>query len=479
MDKTLSKVQRKETNGACWTCLEKNQGCDGALPRCTTCARRGVKCRGYGVVIQWPASVAGLRARARQRSRGALPSQLSNPMPLPGAISSMGLPAEESFFMQHFMQNISRIALAIDYSDNGYRSLLPLAMQDTAVLSALVAVAASHYSRWQGSSDKTSRRYLRAAAQALRRRFSTPELVYSPITLACMLLFVSYEVFSGSVRWKGHYDAICGWVRSRGDCSDLDPFLKTWVCMLDTQCSLNLGLPASPELESWLHMPAAEPAREESVDALFGCSSRMPRLMYAAARLYAASKSGQMTADEVRQRASALQTQIGSTEMSLDCQPLVRMLCNGGAHPYVTTESLDHEEFRRRMVATANIFRHCMHIYVYRIVHGPEEPLTAEIRASLDAAKHLLTEVPDAVGPGANLGWCLVVLGAEMDLVHDRDYIRSRWAGMHLLGIYNTKNGQRILDEVWAHRDLASQGLAVPERWQDTMQRIGQQQILI
>lgn len=87
--------------------------------------------------------------------------------------------------------------------------------------------------------------------------------------------------------------------------------------------------------------------------------------------------------------------------------------------------------------------------------------------------------VPDALGPGANLGWCLVVIGAEMDQVHERDYVQSRLDGLHLLGIHNTKNGQKILDEVWTRRDLVSRGEALPERWQDTMQRIGQSQILV
>lgn len=131
------------------------------------------------------------------------------------------------------------------------------------------------------------------------------------------------------------------------------------------------------------------------------------------------------------------------------------------------------------MVATAEIFRHSSHIYVHRAVHGPGEPLTEEMQASLDTAQELMTMVPDALGPGANLGWCLVVLGAEMDVVHEREYVKSRLDGLHLLGIHNTKNGQKILEEVWAHRDLVTQGRAMPERWQDTMQRIGQSQILV
>jgi hypothetical protein len=195
--------------------------------------------------------------------------------------------------------------------------------------------------------------------------------------------------------------------------------------------------------------------------------------------LYAASKSTDLRQDELKEQAEALQAEIRSTEIALDSHPHVGISCHSTLEPFSAAVGIDQEELRKRMVATAEIFRHASHIYVFRIVHGPEEPLTEEMRSSLDTAQHLLTVVPDALGPGANLGWCLVVLGAEMDLLHERDYIRSRWAGLHLLGIYNTKNGQKILEEVWSHRDLVVQGQASPERWQDIMQRIGQSQILV
>ncbi|KPM41935.1 hypothetical protein AK830_g4619 [Neonectria ditissima] len=438
MERNLPRVERRNDKGACWSCLDKNWVCDGALPQadCGLCL---------------------LRMQDLFAARCAL-SRLR---------------------LTRVLENIARIALAIDYDGNGYRSLLPMAMQEPALMGAAMAVAESHYSRWQHTSDVTSRKYLRAAAKALRNRFTTPALVHSPATLASMLLFVSYEVFAGSSRWKGHYDAIKGWIRSRGDCSDLDPFLKTWVCLLDTQSALNTGSPAMPELESWLAGTIDGTNQEESVDALFGCSSKLPKLMWAASRLYAVSKTTDMSHHDLTTQAEALQAEISATEIALDSHPLVGISCNGTPASFSTAVDIDQEELRRRMVATAEIFRHASHIYVYRIVHGPEEPLTAEMRASLDTVQHLLTVVPDALGPGANLGWCFVVLGAEMDLLHERDYVRSRWAGLHLLGIYNTKNGQKILEETWSHRDLVNQGQASPERWQDIMQRIGQSQILV
>lgn len=396
-------------------------------------------------------------------------------------------------------ENVARLALAIDYDQNGYRSLLSMAMQDAALLNAMLAVGASHYGRWQNNHETVSRKYLREALKALSDRFSHPELVSKQTTLAVMLCLVSFEVFSGSVRWRPHYDAIRGWVLSRGDCSDLDPFLKTWVCMIDTQCALNLGQPAMKEVQTWMDDNVASNGREHSVDALFGCSVELPTLMVRiletnismkvigsckiqciASQLHAESVNGQLSAEGVLPRAKALQEQIRATEMDMSSEPAISIVCSKTTQSsYLATVCLDKEDFRRRMVATAEIFRHAAHIYVYRTAYGARVPLTGDMRGSLETALKLLTVVPDAIGPGANLGWCLVVIGAELDLKDQRDYIRSRWSRMHLLGMYNSKSGQRILEEVWTHRDLVGRGKAPAKSWQEIMQNMGECQILL
>ncbi|KAM0738396.1 hypothetical protein ACQRIT_006133 [Beauveria bassiana] len=481
MEHNLTPSERQNDEGACWTCFDNGRQCDGRLPRCLACTQNGVRCSGYGVRLRWPLDVLGPKKKVmRRKSRSASyrDSSANIDAALPGVISTLGLPEEESYYMRHYFQNVARIALAIDYDANGYRSLLPMAMQEPALLNAAIAVAASHYSRWQHTADTVSRKYHRAASKALRDRFIAGNNIHRQDILATMLLLVSFEVFSGSSRWKEHYNAIRGWIRSRGDCSDLDPFLKTWVCLLDTQSSLNLGQPAMPELMSWLDVPANSEEQGDCVDALFGCSSKLVKLMWAASRLCTSSGHGQITKEELRARADSLQEQIKATAILPDSNPSLNISCHQLGEP-LTAIGMEQEELRRRIVATAEIFRHASHIYVYRVVHSPEVALTEDLQESLNTAQDLLTMVPDALGPGANLGWCLVVLGAEMDQAHERDYVESRLDGLHLLGLDNTKNGQKILEEVWAHRDLVRKGQASPESWQDAMQRIGQSQILV
>ncbi|CAI6029595.1 hypothetical protein V2G26_010318 [Clonostachys chloroleuca] len=492
MERPLRVPEQENDGGACWACLQHKRACDRALPWCNVCSEHGIKCTGYEVRLSWPDDIIAKKKQrpeqihhrrqssskpTRQSPSSTTSSTHSTKRAMPSMISALNLPAEQSFYMQHFLQNIARIALAIDHQENGYRSLLPMALAEPAVLNAALAVAASHHSRWQHTGDDVSRKYLGLACKALRNRFIDPKLRNSPVTLASMLLLVSYEVFSGSSRWKGHYDAIRGWIRGRQGSKDLDSFLMNWVCLIDTQSALNLGTSTMPELDEW--MSAAPNNQGYTVDSLFGCSSQLPKLMSAASRLYVASKQDLADEDDIRYQADDLQKRIRSTQLPEDSQIKVGLACTDAAQEFSTTVGMERDELRRRARATAEIFRHASHIYVYRISHGPMEPLSPEAQESLETALTLLTRVPDALGPGANLGWCLVVLGAELDLEEQREYINSRWAGMHLLGIYNTKNGQSILNEVWNRRDLVSSGFADPERWQDTMQRIGQSQILV
>lgn len=261
---------------------------------------------------------------------------------------------------------------------------------------------------------------------------------------------------------------------------------------------MNCGFSALPELQRWVDIAADGNEQGNTIDALFGCSSKLPRLMVcfisvnsqvfkamltrvqrAAAELASAVKNDKLPLEEIQARADVLQEQIRATEVLEDSVVLLGILCQPAPHQYSTTLTMDKLELRRRMVATAEIFRHASHIYVFRTVHGTAVPLSEEVQQSLETALGLLPLVPDALGPGANLGWCLVVLGGELDLEDQRDYIRSRWTGLHLLGMYNTKNGSRVLEEVWSNRDRVGCGLANRQSWQDVMQNMGESHILI
>lgn len=91
------------------------------------------------------------------------------------------------------LENVSRFTLAIDHTGNGYRKLIQSGINDSGVLNAVLAVAASHYTKWQRTEDRDSRIYLAKAFTALRERLSQPRLVYTESTVSTMLSLMSYE----------------------------------------------------------------------------------------------------------------------------------------------------------------------------------------------------------------------------------------------------------------------------------------------
>lgn len=135
----LPRVKRSNSSGKCWSCIKRNLQCDGGLPRtfsrieawgigadllssianhsasrtgCKTCHYRGVQCRGYGLRLQWPDEMNGSAPKVSQRRKSnAVRRPASREMissdtcpSLPGALSSLALPAEDSFFMNHFVR---------------------------------------------------------------------------------------------------------------------------------------------------------------------------------------------------------------------------------------------------------------------------------------------------------------------------------------------------------------------------------------
>ncbi|KAJ5556478.1 hypothetical protein N7494_000393 [Penicillium frequentans] len=364
------------------------------------------------------------------------------------------------------IENIARIGLAVDYDSNGYRGLLPYAMNDIAVMNAMLAVAASHHSRWQNTTDVESRNYLNLSISGLQEKIRNPA-----------------KVFAGSARWIEHYNAIRRGVELQ-KWADLSPFVKTWICMLDTQSALNTGHSILPELQYWLNEPSTPSSKETVfIDPLFGCTVELLKLLCAASEIFSKIEKGKQLSRETFFELQGLQRRIKATQIPDSTKPLLRVMCHGEMDRTYDPISLglNNWELTARVVATAEIYRHAAHIYVHRIAYDlTERTLDCAIASSVSEALRLLTLVPDAIGPGAGLGWCLVVIGSEIDSEDQRKYIRSRVHMLHSLGVNSTRSAERILDEIWNQRNMALRGDSQRlVRYQDVMRELGEPQVLV
>lgn len=134
-------------------------------------------------------------------------------------------------------------------------------------------------------------------------------------------------------------------------------------------------------------------------------------------------------------------------------------------------EEMDIREAAR---ASAEMFRHALHVFVFRIFHDPMttggRPL--RIQEAISEAFELLPLIPDTSGPGSFLGWSMVVIGAEVDGADQRDYIKRRLESLTLLCLNHGVLALKVLDEVWQRRDMTRMGSSPIRRcrWQEVME---------
>lgn len=178
-------------------------------------------------------------------------------------------------------------------------------------------------------------------------------------------------------------------------------------------------------------------------------------------------------------RVIRLLDQIKATALDQSVVPVLAMSCHNANETLAALDQLNSEDQARQIFATAEIFRHTAQIYVLRILHPPETPLSDDGRDSIDSMFELLAQVPDALGPGSNLGWCLTVLGAELDDVDQREYVRHRLRDIRGLGMNNPLAAEKTLEIVWQQRDLHILQPGTVDRWQDIMRNLGEEQILV
>lgn len=137
------------------------------------------------------------------------------------------------------------------------------------------------------------------------------------------------------------------------------------------------------------------------------------------------------------------------------------------------------KEIFTRAAAVAEIFRYSLLVYVLRILHPPGLTPIPEIQEAVQSVLELLPLVPDVVGPGSNLGWAFVVIGIELEEEQVRQYIWGRLQGLRSLAFGNVESAEKILKAGWRNRDEARQGRGRCRHWQDLMQSLDVEQILI
>lgn len=310
--------------------------------------------------------------------------------------------------------------------------------------------------------------------------------------------------------WKQHYSGVIAWVQCRRpDLGAIDPFLTTLLSMIASQCVLHMR--GAFRQQSYRLLEALSPfwgqldasgEHAAVVDAVLGCSVDLPRLIVEAGHLEdelrqarAAGDAGLVAAACLR--AERLQDRIRSTRLAAPTLPRLRLLggtsrapssdlatpSNNGDGDLVLADPFADVDTREAARAAAEMFRHALHVFVFRTFH--DDPMTTTATAGVSnhrpprvleeaiaEAFELLPCIPDTSGPGSFLGWSMVVIGAEVDRADQREYIKRRLESLTRLCLNHGVLPLKVLDEVWRRRDMTRMGSGPASRkcrWQEVM----------
>ncbi|KAF3012637.1 hypothetical protein E8E14_010385 [Neopestalotiopsis sp. 37M] len=460
--------------GACWTCISRfgegrgdvNNLCDKKLPVCGTCIASGHICEGYHARLRWPQS--DRRAREGFEARMALYPN----------ISSLGLAPDDDRLLQHYLRNLSRISVAIDYDGNGWRNLVGIGLNEPALQNALLAVSDAHLARLQQKSASRSRVYLKKSLQNLQARFRDPALLRSEITLMTLLLCESTD------RWKHHFLGIAAWCHNRDDLTDIDPFLTTFISMVTTQVLLSAGGPLRQQSYQLLSLLLPTWENRDCVEVILGGPADLPQLVVEACRLDDDFMLARMLSDHdqlgsLLAQAEALQSKIRATQILPEKQVQLSLIRTPDGQRSQRRQSLIVNPVGSMYMyeaarCSSEVFRYALHLFVHRIIYHPltsGEP-SGLVQEATSESLRMLPIIPDTVGPGIFLGWALVVIGAEIDDLEDREFISRRLESLTLLSVNHGVLSLKVLNEVWRRRDALKLGTSACRRlkWQDVMQ---------
>jgi hypothetical protein len=334
----------RENSGSCWTCVGRGATCDKGLPGqyiwisvigtdqgshynldCSICEEDGFECGGYGVRFAWPfpkkPTLSGGQAAENGIPLSRATGSSSPSLSIPAALDSVVLPPEQKLLCHHFLCKLRQVpifiygwltpcakkktavfsvaALGIDYSENGYRCLVAMAQGNDALLNSILAMGSGHLARLRKQSDDGSPLYYSRALRSLGKSLRDPAKVEQESTLATMLCLAAYDVrypshalesrlksnqlqlFNNeSGRWKHHFNGVTSWVESYGVSSELSPFLKTWITLMNSQMTLAHGDCPIPLARNWarnLHSGSVQ--SHGVIDPLFACTVELPNLM--------------------------------------------------------------------------------------------------------------------------------------------------------------------------------------------------------
>ncbi|KAL4767551.1 fungal-specific transcription factor domain-containing protein [Aspergillus nidulans var. acristatus] len=237
---------------ACYTCRRRHIQCDRSQTPCRKCEKAGLKCLDKRP-IRWVQGVAirgGMRGRSHQNEsisstpvstiemaldpsikiREPLNARASTQVVPKGTPISIPVSMEDAplarldpsarYYLNYYNDRICQVFIVYDSENNPFRSLISLALSDSVLLDAMLALAARHranseqpfsanradVSTISTDTDREALQFKYRAIQGLSRSVSTQHS-YQVATVATVFLLVFLDLLeSGCDQWNYHLE---------------------------------------------------------------------------------------------------------------------------------------------------------------------------------------------------------------------------------------------------------------------------------
>ncbi|CEJ85107.1 hypothetical protein VHEMI03672 [[Torrubiella] hemipterigena] len=221
----------------CRTCNRRRIHCDGTLPTCLKCAKKGLQCPGYERKLRWangvavrghlrgrqlPVSKAGDAGAAQPEEAVQEPERRKRQRPLvTDHVFDEILGQEPSQFLKYYDKNLAGLMVWMDSEQNLYRTqVLPRAMDTLGLRYAIMAISSQHgseeFSKEGREFHQTARDACLALVQAQLKEMNgrvgdgfelatTDDIEDAEWMLASILMLACYEMSRSQIEVaEGH-----------------------------------------------------------------------------------------------------------------------------------------------------------------------------------------------------------------------------------------------------------------------------------
>jgi len=204
----------KRTRSGCNSCKLRRKKCDESYPKCTDCARLGLKCE------RAPASRLGdsqllMPYLGQQYSYD--PTEMG--IATPPSIFPCGTTREEKTLFLHYADVVTRSLSVVPDEINPFLNLfIPMAFEQSAMRFALLGLSASHLRRVHPQFEPVMTQYLATAMEKTRELLCEAETSDDAAVeaLGTILVLCLHEICEGkSKKWQLHLNAAIALINSK------------------------------------------------------------------------------------------------------------------------------------------------------------------------------------------------------------------------------------------------------------------------